>query len=73
MARDFEPDYTEVMRGICDHENLKDPAVKQDATNFAVVMDLTENCMYLAPGSPVRMHLKNTTLMFERTKAWATC
>jgi len=26
--------------------------VKRDATNFAVIMDLSESCMYLAPGNP---------------------
>lgn len=37
---------------ICNHENLKDSLVDRDVTNFGVVMDLTENCMYLAPGNP---------------------
>ena len=37
---------------ICDHENLKDPEAERDATNFGIIMDLTENCMYLAPGNP---------------------
>ena len=37
---------------ICDHENLRMPEAERDATNFAVIMDLTENCMYLAPGNP---------------------
>ena len=37
---------------ICDHENLKDEPMLRDATNFGVIMDLTDNCMYLAPGNP---------------------
>lgn len=37
---------------ICDHENMKDPEMERDATNFGVIMDLTDNCMYLAPGNP---------------------
>ena len=37
---------------ICDHENMKDPLVNRDATNFGIIMDLTENCFYLAPGNP---------------------
>ena len=37
---------------ICDHENMKEPLVERDATNYSVIMDLTENCMYLAPGNP---------------------
>ena len=37
---------------ICDHENMKDPVVKRDATNFGIIMDLSENCMYLSPGNP---------------------
>ena len=37
---------------ICDHENMKDALVNRDATNFGIIMDLTENCMYLAPGNP---------------------
>ena len=37
---------------ICDHENLRMPEAERDATNFSVIMDLTENCMYLAPGNP---------------------
>ena len=32
---------------ICDHENMN-----RDATNFGIIMDLSENCMYLAPGNP---------------------
>lgn len=37
---------------ICDHENMKDALVNRDATNFGIIMDLTDNCMYLAPGNP---------------------
>ena len=37
---------------ICDHENMNDPEILRDATNFGVIMDLSENCMYLAPGNP---------------------
>ena len=37
---------------ICDHEDPKYPLVVRDATNFAVIMDLTENCMHLAYGNP---------------------
>ncbi len=37
---------------ICDHEEMRDPEVERDATNFGVIMDLSENCMYLAPGNP---------------------
>lgn len=45
-------DHAGYPQSICDHENLNDPVVKRDATNFAVIMDLTDNCMYLAPGNP---------------------
>jgi len=45
-------DHAGYPQSICDHENLKDPVVKRDATNFAVIMDLSESCMYLAPGNP---------------------
>ena len=45
-------DHAGYPQSICDHENLKDPVAKRDATNFAIIMDLTENCMYLAPGNP---------------------
>lgn len=45
-------DHAGYPQSICDHENPKDPVVKRDATNFAVIMDLSENCMYLAPGNP---------------------
>ena len=37
---------------ICTHENMKDLFIERDATNFSVIMDLTEGCMYLAPGNP---------------------
>ena len=45
-------DHAGYPQSICDHENMKDPLVKRDATNFAIIMDLTENCIYLAPGNP---------------------
>ena len=45
-------DHAGYPQSICDHENLKDPVVKRDATNFGIIMDLSENCMYLAPGNP---------------------
>lgn len=45
-------DHAGYPQSICDHEDMKDPLVKRDATNFAVIMDLTGNCMYLAPGNP---------------------
>ena len=45
-------DHAGYPQSICDHENLKDPVVKRDATNFGVIMDLSGNCMYLAPGNP---------------------
>ena len=37
---------------LCTHENPKDPVTSQYVTNFAIIMDLTENCFYLAPGNP---------------------
>jgi len=37
---------------ICDHENPKDAPMDRDATNFGIIMDLTDNCIYLAPGNP---------------------
>lgn len=37
---------------ICDHEDPKYPVALRDATNFAIIMDLTDNCIYLAPGNP---------------------
>ena len=45
-------DHAGYPQSICDHENLNDPVAKRDATNFGIIMDLTENCMYLAPGNP---------------------
>ena len=45
-------DHAGYPQSICDHEDLKAPLVKRDATNFAIIMDLTENCIYLAPGNP---------------------
>ena len=43
---------------ICDHENMREPEAERDATNFGVIMDLTENCMYLAPGNPCESEFK---------------
>jgi len=37
---------------LCTHENSKDPVTTQYVTNFAIIMDLTEGCFYLAPGNP---------------------
>ena len=37
---------------LCTHENKKDPVTSQYVTNFAIIMDLTEGCFYLAPGNP---------------------
>ena len=37
---------------LCTHENPKDPVTSQYITNFAIIMDLTEGCFYLAPGNP---------------------
>ena len=37
---------------ICDHEDPKYPVAVRDDTNFAIIMDLTENCMHLAYGNP---------------------
>lgn len=37
---------------LCTHENPKDPVTTQYVTNFAIIMDLTEGCFYLAPGNP---------------------
>lgn len=37
---------------LCTHENAKDPVTSQYVTNFAIIMDLTEGCFYLAPGNP---------------------
>ena len=45
-------DHAGYPQSICDHEDMRDPLVKRDATNFAVIMDLTGDCMYLAPGNP---------------------
>lgn len=45
-------DHAGYPQSICDHENMKDPLVKRDATNFGIIMDLTDNCIYLAHGNP---------------------
>jgi isopenicillin-N N-acyltransferase-like protein len=45
-------DHAGYPHAICDHEDMKDPLVKRDATNFGIIMDLTGNCMYLAHGNP---------------------
>ena len=45
-------DHAGYPQSICDHENMKDPVAKRDATNFGIIMDLTDNCIYLAPGNP---------------------
>ena len=45
-------DHAGYPHSICDHEDLKEPLAKQDTTNFGIIMDLTENCLYLAPGNP---------------------
>ena len=45
-------DHAGYPHSICDHEDLKDPLVKRDATNFGIIMDLSENCVYLASGNP---------------------
>ncbi len=37
---------------LCTHENSKNPVTTQYVTNFAIIMDLTEGCFYLAPGNP---------------------
>ncbi len=37
---------------ICDHEDPKYPVARRDATNFSIIMDLTENCIHLAAGNP---------------------
>ena len=37
---------------ICDHEDPKYPVAVRDDTDFAIIMDLTENCMHLAYGNP---------------------
>lgn len=37
---------------LCTHQNQKDPVTTQYVTNFAIIMDLTEGCFYLAPGNP---------------------
>ena len=49
---DMLQDHAGYPQSICDHENMNDPVENRSATNFAVIMDLTENCMYLAPGNP---------------------
>ena len=51
-------DHAGYPQSICDHENLKDPPAKRDVTNFGVIMDLTDNCMYLAPGNPCETEFK---------------
>lgn len=37
---------------LCTHENPTDSVTTQYVTNFAIIMDLTEGCFYLAPGNP---------------------
>ena len=37
---------------ICDHEDPNYPVAVRDDTDFAIIMDLTENCMHLAYGNP---------------------
>ena len=43
---------------LCTHENPKDPVTTQYVTNFAIIMDLTEGCFYLAPGNPCESEFK---------------
>ncbi len=45
-------DHAGYPQSICEHENMKYPLVKRDATNFAIIMDLTGNCMHLVYGNP---------------------
>ena len=45
-------DHAGYPQSLCDHENMNDRPENRSATNFAVIMDLTENCMHLAPGNP---------------------
>ena len=41
-------DHAGYPQSICDHENMKDPIAKRDATNFGIIMDLSENWIYLS-------------------------
>ncbi|MBQ7328474.1 MAG: hypothetical protein IJX01_01020 [Oscillospiraceae bacterium] len=43
---------------LCTHQNPKDPVTTQYVTNFAIIMDLTEGCFYLAPGNPCESEFK---------------
>lgn len=47
---------------ICTHENMKDAFVDRDATNFSVIMDLSEGCMYLAPGNPCESEFEKISI-----------
>lgn len=51
-VKDILCDHAGYPRAICTHEYMKDAPVMRDATNFAIIMDLTDNCIYLAPGNP---------------------
>ena len=43
---------------LCTHKNLSDPVTTQYVTNFAIIMDLTEGCFFLAPGNPCESEFK---------------
>ena len=45
-------DHAGYPQSLCDHENMKDRPENRSATNFAIIMDLTENCIHLASGNP---------------------
>ena len=45
-------DHAGYPHSICDHEDIKDLPDRRDTTNFGIIMDLTENCVYLAAGNP---------------------
>ncbi len=47
---------------ICTHENMKDEFIDRDATNFSIIMDLTDDCMYLAPGNPCESEYEKYTV-----------
>lgn len=55
---DILKDHVGYPTSICSHPNPYDPPIKHNATNFAVIMDLSEGCMYLALGNPCESEFK---------------
>ena len=37
---------------ICDHEDTRHPVAMRDATNFSIIMDHTDNRIFICPGNP---------------------